>query len=422
MSFPRKSVVTAGGVALVAILLYFVYENVHYRIIFGIREDFSKAVPYDKPVPGIPGIRAEQCGVCHQANYEEWKTSYHAKAYVDPFFQAYWRKDRHIWICLNCHAPMAPQQPWLINGLEGGKVHKPIKTDNPNFDAEFQREGITCAACHVRNGVIEGPNEDVQAPHPTRHSPRFRTTDICFTCHQVPSGPFQFYNGGPCSTFPEFEAGPYYKRGMICQDCHMPSIERPPIISGGPVRQGRQHLWRGGHSLEMLKQAVTIELTPDQPSLQPGQTANFTLRLTNSGAGHKIPTGDPDRYFTIAFEVVDGTGKVLKRQEDTLQRWIVWWPVIVEVYENRLAPQVGRDYRFQYRLPKDLDGLKLRAFVKYHIMTEKQYKKLQRNYGLSVEVPYVFTVYEQEFRLNEPLPMTASASEITSPQCNGRKG
>jgi hypothetical protein len=421
MSISRKSAVAAGSVVLAAILLYFVYQSVHSRIIFGIRADFSKAVPYDKPVPGIPGIRAEQCGSCHQAIYEEWKTSYHSKAYADPFFQAYWNKDEHIWICLNCHSPMQPQQPWLIKGLIDGKVYKPVKVENPHYDPEFQQEGITCASCHVRDGVIEGPFEDARAPHPTRYSPRFRSTDICYTCHQVPSGPFQFYNGGPCSTFPEFEAGPYYKRGMICQDCHMPSIERSVAV-GGPVRMGRQHLWRGGHFPEMIKHAVTAELIPEQHSLQPGDVAHFTLRLTNSGAGHKIPTGDPDRYFTISFEMLDANGEILKRQENTMRRWIVWWPVIVEVYENRLTPLSSRDYQFQYRLPQNPERLKLRASVKYHIMTEGQYKRLQKKYGLSVEVPHVFTIFEQELRMNDPNPVTAFAQEIPSARCRGREG
>jgi hypothetical protein len=421
MSISRKSAVAAGSVILAAILLYFLYQTVHSRIIFGIRADFSKAIPYDKPVPGIPGIRAEQCGSCHQAIYEEWKTSYHSKAYADPFFQAYWNKDEHIWICLNCHSPMQPQQPWLIKGLIDGKVYKPVKVENPHYNPEFQQEGITCASCHVRDGVIEGPFEDARAPHPTRYSARFRSTDICYTCHQVPSGPFQFYNGGPCSTFPEFEAGPYYKRGMICQDCHMPSIERS-IAAGGPVRKGRQHLWRGGHFPQMIKHAVTAELVPEPQNLQPGKVAHFTLRLTNSGAGHKIPTGDPDRYFTISFEVVDATGKVLKHQENTMRRWIVWWPVIVEVYENRLAPLARRDYQFQYRLPENREGLRLRASVKYHIMTEGQYKRLQKKYGLSVEVPHVFTIFEQELRMNDFLPVTASAHEIPSARCKGPKG
>jgi hypothetical protein len=166
---------------------------------------------------------------------------------------------------------------------------------------------------------------------------------------------------------------------------------------------------------------VTVQLTSDREKVQPGQTANFRLKLTNSGAGHKIPTGDPDRYFTVTFEVVDAAGKVFKRQEETMRRWIVWWPVIVEVYENRLTPLASRDYTFRYRLPEKPEGLTLRASVKYHIITEKQYKKLQTKYGLSVEVPHVFTIVEEEFRLNEPIPITASVQEIQSPHCNGPK-
>jgi len=417
----RNKVVLAGGFVLVAILLFFVYPKVHSKIIFGLREDFSKAVPYDKPVPGIPGIRAEECGTCHKEIYEEWKTSIHSRAYVDPFFQAYWNKDEHIWICLNCHSPMQPQQPWVIQGLEDGKVYKPIKADNPHYDADYQQEGITCAVCHVRDGVIEGPFENIEAPHPTRFSPRFRSTNICFTCHQVPSGPFQFYNGGPCSTFPEFEAGPYYKEGKICQDCHMPSIDRP-LVSGGPVRQGRQHLWRGGHFPEMIKRAASVQLKADRTVLQSGQDVTFTLTLTNSGAGHKIPTGDPDRYFTVTFEVVDASGTVLKRQENTMRRWIVWWPVIVEVYENRLMPLASRDYEFRYWVPRKSEGLKLRASVKYHIMTESQYRRLQTKYGLSVEVPHVFTIFEQEFRLDQPILFTTVQNDLPSPSCHSNKG
>jgi hypothetical protein len=422
MNVPRKTIVTSLAVILVGILLFLTYQRVHSRIIFGLRDDFSRAISYDTPVPGIPGIRADQCGNCHVEIYEEWKTSMHSKAYVDPFFQAYWRKDRHIWICLNCHSPMEPQQPWLIKGLEGGKVYKPIKSDNPHYDPDFQQEGITCASCHVRDGVIEGPFEDARAPHPTRYSPRFRSTDICYTCHQVPSGPFQFYNGGPCSTFPEFEAGPYYKRGMICQDCHMPSIERAVAI-GGPIRQGRQHLWRGGHFPEMIKHAVTASLIEKEPrSRQPGAVAHFTLRMTNSGAGHKIPTGDPDRYFTISFEVTDSAGRVLKSQENTMRRWILWWPVIVELYGNRLKPLESRDYRFDYRLPGDLKGLRMRASVKYHILTEHQYNRLKTKYGLSTEVDHVFTIFEQVEPLDASSSVVSIEHEGGASSCKGGRG
>jgi hypothetical protein len=370
------------------------------RVIFGLREDFAHAVPYQEIPAGIPGIRAQDCGVCHQEIYEEWKTSYHAKAYLDPFFQAYWKKDEHIWICLNCHSPLENQQPWIIHGLEHENIKRPIKTQNVRYDPEFQLEGITCAACHVRDGMIEGPYEDSIAPHPTRYSPRFRSMDICYTCHQVPSGPFQFYTGGPCSTFPEFVEGPYFQKGYICQTCHMPEVVRSVAI-GGPVREGRRHLWKGGHFPEMIKQAVSVELVADPPEFKAGDRVKFTLKFKNSGAGHKIPTGDPDRYFTVTFTVVDKQGKVVRTQNHTTGRWIIWKPVILELYDNRIAPQQSRDYTFTTQIPDDGNAQILQIQVKYHILTEKNYKKLQTLYGLMKEVPYVFTIYEREIPLSE---------------------
>jgi len=157
-------------------------------------------------------------------------------------------------------------------------------------------------------------------------------------------------------------------------------------------------------------------------SLRPGTVARFTLRLTNSGAGHKIPTGDPDRYFTVTFEVLDSAGKILKSQENTMRRWILWWPVIVELYENRLKPLDGRDYEFQYRLPNKLAGMRLRATVKYHIMTEAQYKRLQTKFGLSEDVTHVFTIFQEEVPLDAPSSVASAAENSEFTTCRDGRG
>ena len=107
--------------------LGFYISEASTRVIFGLRDDFRHAVSYQEVPAGILGIRAQDCGACHQEIYEEWKTSYHAQAYVDPFFQAYWKKDENIWICLNCHTPLENQQPWIVHGLEDENIKKPIK-------------------------------------------------------------------------------------------------------------------------------------------------------------------------------------------------------------------------------------------------------------------------------------------------------
>ena len=326
----------------------------------------------------------------------------HAQAFVDPLFQAYWKKDNNIWICLNCHSPLENQQPLLIRGLEGNDVERPITEVNPDYDPDYQLEGISCATCHVRDGVILGPYEDSDAPHPTQYDPRFRTTEVCYTCHQVESGRLQFYNGGPCATFFEFDDGPYAKRGFICQTCHMPEIERPVAV-GGPVRQGRQHLWRGGHSPEMIKRALQGVLIPPPAIVQRGEEVRFVLRVTNGGAGHSIPTGDPDRFFQILLELRDGEGHVVRRTTHTIGRWIIWRPIIIELFQNRIPPLQSRDYYLHYRMPERsrAEEMTVHAKVTYHILTERAYEMLQQQYGLTVEVPHVFTIFE------ETVPLTS---------------
>jgi len=397
---------TLGVIVVAAALVYIFYNELRPKVIFGLRQDFAHALPLQKVPSGIPSLKAEDCGKCHKEIYEEWKTSYHAKAFTDPFFRAYWKKDNEVWICLNCHTPLANQQPHLVTDIPRNRVEKALLVPNPDFDEALQQEGITCVSCHVKDGVVMGPFDDSVAPHPTKFDPKFRTTDICYRCHQVPKGPFQFYSVGPCGTFPEYEGAYFTKeRNMICQSCHMPEVERP-MADGGPIRQGRKHLWRGGHDPEQIKSALAVQLAAAPHDLRPGTEATFTLTLINAGAGHKLPTGDPDRYFTVEFEVVDRAGRVLKHQSSTMGRWIMWQPVIVDLYDNRLPPLASRDYRLTYRLPDSTEataGLQLRARVRYHIVTEGAYSKLKTKYGLQGEHPYNFPIYERTLRLSEPL-------------------
>ncbi|MGH7230359.1 MAG: hypothetical protein ACREJU_03260, partial [Nitrospiraceae bacterium] len=367
--------------------VYLFYTELRPTVIFGLRSDYARAIPYQKIPNGIDSLKAESCGACHREIYEEWKTSIHAKAYEDPFFQAYWKKDGNIWVCLNCHTPLENQQPTLIQDVPRGRVEKATQVPNPHYDPDYQKEAITCASCHVRDGVILGPFDDSVAPHPTQFDPNFRTDRVCYRCHNVVSGPFQFYNVGPCGTYAEYEGRFFMKdKGMICQSCHMPEVERP-VADGGPIRLGRRHLWRGGHDPDMIKRAVAVQVRADPPAPQPGQTVTFTVTLINAGAGHKIPTGDPDRHFTVEFVIQDEQNRVVKEQTETMGRWILWQPVILEVYDNRLLPLASRSYTFTYRLPNESVRMTLKTLVRYHILTDAQHAMLKRKYQLSGDDP-----------------------------------
>ncbi len=391
-------------------LVYLYYTEVKPVVIFGLRADYARAIPFQQVPEGLDSLRAESCGACHKEIYEEWKSSIHAHAYDDPFFQAYWKKDKNIWVCLNCHTPLENQQPTLVRDIPRGRVEKAVEEPNPHFDPAYQKESITCAACHVRDGVIHGPYEDSAAPHPTKFDPAFRTAQICYRCHNVVSGPAQFYNVGPCGTYAEYE-GKFYmqERGYICQSCHMPEIDRP-AATGGPIRRGRKHLWRGGHDPAMIQQAVAIEVQADPAAPQPRMPVTFSLTLLNAGAGHKIPTGDPDRHFTVEFEVEDAQHRIVARQQDTIGRWILWQPAIVELYDNRPLPLASRNYRFQFRLPERVEGLTLHTRVRYHILTDGQHEMLRTKYGLTGDDPYSFMIYERSFPLGGNLQASLQAS------------
>ena len=396
-------------IAGISVIVYGFYTEIRPTVIFGLRSDYAQAIPFQKVPVGLKSLKAQECGTCHQEIYKEWESSIHAHAFKDPFFQAYWNRDDNIWVCLNCHTPLENQQPTLIEDIPRGRVEKAVQVKNYRYDPEYQAEGVTCAACHVRDGIIHGPYDDSAAPHPTKFDPAFRTTQVCYRCHSVVSGPFQFYNVGPCGTYAESEGEFYMKeKGMICQSCHMPEVFRP-VAKGGPFRSGRRHLWRGGHDPDMIKRAVAVQVVADPAQPVPGQRVTFTLTLINAGAGHKIPTGDPDRHFTVEFLVRDGDGNAVQRQTETMGRWILWQPVIWEVYDNRLLPLASRDYQFTYDWPEELEHEVIQARIRYHILTDGQHEMLRERYGLTAEDPYVFTIYEREFPLNKGLSVALNS-------------
>jgi hypothetical protein len=171
----------------------------------------------------------------------------------------------------------------------------------------------------------------------------------------------------------------------------------------------------------MVKRAIAVHVKADRDAPKPGDRVEFTFTVTNAGAGHKTPTGDPDRFFTVEFMVEDRQGNVLAQQRSTMGRWILWQPAIVELYDNRLLPQGSREYQFAYRLPDKADGLKLRALVRYHILTDAQHEMLRTKYGLTGDDPYRFVVYEREFPLSGDLRVALETERREVPGISHRR-
>ncbi|MCF6282279.1 MAG: cytochrome c family protein [Candidatus Polarisedimenticolaceae bacterium] len=358
--------------------------------IYELNEATAVGVPYQEIPKGLTSINASACGDCHQAIYAEWRTTMHAAAYTDPFFQAYWKKDKQTWSCLTCHTPLENQLQRRITQFKNGDLSEPQFEPNRRFDAQLQQEGVTCAACHLRDGIIYGPYpaEQLNAPHPVAYDERFLSESICLGCHEVAETPFSLMRSGICGTGDEWKNGPYISQGYRCQTCHMPEVTRP-LVSGMKSHKGGRHLWRGGNSPEQVAKALTIQVIPlDNRELR--------VDITNSGAGHKFPTGDPDREVFITAKLVNKVGRDLQTEALHIRRLIIWKPIMIELSDNRIEPLETRSLFLtlpsgqNQELTIEVEGI-------YQILSERARKKLETYYGLKDYPPVRYQFMQKKF-------------------------
>ena len=333
----------------------------------------------------------------------------HSRAWTDPYFQVDWHFDGSQQICKNCHTPLDRQQEHRVLGFRDTNKLKPILAPNPDFDPALQHEGVTCAACHIREGKILGPFGNRKASHPVKKLQD--SNRVCVRCHVVGGNRWDtFFRFPPCGTVAEICATPgarlnEEKRSMAppvrgrtgeitvsdtasldCVECHMPLVERP-LVPGGEARPVRRHLWKGGHDPEMVKRALEITLS-EVPEPSSGKRG-YSLQLTNVGAAHYLPTGTPDRHLTVRFRLLDQAGKVLKEKRHILKRNFMWRPFIVELWDTRLPRWQPRTYQFNFSTAREPAALEV--VVRYHLLEEKR----RRQIGYENEEPISYEVYRQ---------------------------
>ena len=318
---------------------------------------WENPLAYQAVPTGLVSLSARQCGVCHQEIYREWQESAHAHALSDLQFQAEMKKSPEVgWLCLNCHTPLENQIERIATAVRNGSTHRPVLRANSRFDSALRDEAVTCAVCHVRDGVVLGPYGDSKAPHPVRQDRRLLTADVCTMCHQATAA----YTDTLVCTFDtgeEWKSGPYAARGQACSSCHMPPVERA-IATGGPVRQSRRHLFFG--SLIPKNVHVTEAQRPDYALYHPGLSVQIVsvarsstattvrLKLKNARAGHMLPTGDPERFIRIDARLV-AAGKVIETKSLRIgQKW-EWWPAAKKLADNRLKPLEARIETLAFR-------------------------------------------------------------------------
>lgn len=298
-------------------------------------------------------LHPEACGTCHPAQLADWRTSWHAAAtgpgVAGQLVEMIEREPETAIGCLVCHAPLAEQAPLF---RDAGGLRR-----NPAFDPALLTKGLVCAGCHVRGHERFGPPRRdgslttaaprERLPHGgATRTPAFLASEFCRGCHQFAAGGLAL-NGKPLeNTYEEWRASPFARRGVHCQDCHMPD---------------RRHLWRGIHDPDMVRSGLAIAVSGERERRRPGDTVHLRLTVESRRIGHAFPTYVTPRVV-LRGELLDTDGTVLPAStEELVIAREVSLDLSREVFDTRLLP--GRRATLDYRRVLPAPGVRARLSV-----------------------------------------------------------
>jgi hypothetical protein len=123
----------------------------------------------------------------------------------------------------------------------------------------------------------------------------------------------------------------------------------------------RQHLWRGIHDPEMVKQGVTVQLTLERKRYQVGDQVQAEVTLANTGVGHYFPTYVTPKVV-VQFELVDEKGRRINHslEEERIGREVTL-DLSQELFDTRIPPGKSRSVRYVRTISRS--GLRLKASI-----------------------------------------------------------
>ena len=229
---------------------------------------------------------AKTCGDCHVDIFHEWSQSAHARAFTSSYFLANTNEGKFS-ECLACHTP----EPKLT-------MQRPLPR------SVFPEDGVTCTACHLKDGRMLGPVKSTATvqPHPIKIDKALYTdATFCGRCHE---GTFQQWQDSGIDS------------KLTCQQCHMPTVVRK-------VTQGKDIVSNFIVSMEKTStlRKHTFMIYPDAENQQffEIETAfdsnTITIELKNN-LPHSFPTGNFGvQIGTIQIKFLDTEGNELKSEK-----------------------------------------------------------------------------------------------------------
>jgi hypothetical protein len=297
----------------------------------------------------------EECGDCHERQWEELQGSMHVISHTDPLYRSTAELAREeageeiYAYCSGCHAPQ---------GVTTGLIPGTPEAELP----EIAKAGILCDVCHQVSRLTgsSGPwgepgnaslvlspdadrkfgppgGDDAAADHEVETREFLDRSEFCASCHTI----IHPLNGLRLEhTYGEWKQSIYAEKGIQCQDCHMRSVEdavrvaetlAPVVVIGrsepsGEEREIHPHHFVGGNanaevlggSAEhaamaeaRLKSAARLEIELP-PSAVAGTALEFDVVVHNVAAGHSLPTSLTElREMWVTLEVRAEDGQIL---------------------------------------------------------------------------------------------------------------
>jgi hypothetical protein len=274
--------------------------------------------------------------------------------------------------CATCHAPSAalaaPQDTPLnaATGVDALGVHcdfchkiVDVRLDPTTGLPGANMPGVLSIAL-LRPGperqLFFGPYDDVDVG-PDTYLPLVTASAACAACHSA-----SFWGVPIYESFPEWLASPYASEGTTCQDCHM----RPDGVTDNfaPGRGGQTrdpdtvatHNFPGAGSVELLQDTAELSLR----AWRDGPGISVEVTVTNSEAGHHLPTDSPLRQVLLVVIATDRDGQALALTSGpALPDWAgdlagepgVYFAKILEQLWTEVAPTAA--YWTQTRIVED---------------------------------------------------------------------